>query len=63
MKEKERGQNKMMITIQEAMQISGLPYYAVRKLCLDGKVVFVRSGKKIYLNRESFENFLKGNCS
>ena len=53
----------MMITIQEAMKISGLPYYAVRKLCLDGKVVFVRSGKKFYLNRDSFEAYLKGNCS
>jgi len=52
----------MMITIQEAMKISGLPYYAVRKLCLEGKVAFVRSGKKFYLNRDSFEEYLKGKC-
>lgn len=50
----------MMITIKKAMELSGLPYFAVRKLCLDGKVKFVRSGTKYYLNRESFEAYLRG---
>lgn len=50
----------MMITIKQAMELSGLPYYAIRKLCLDGKVGYVRSGTKYYLNRESFEAYLKG---
>lgn len=36
---KREGIKEMMIIIQEAMKISGLPYYAVRKLCLDGKVM------------------------
>lgn len=56
----------MMVTIKKAMQITGMPYYAIRKLCLDGKVRFIRSGTKYYLSRESLEAYLKGgeaNCS
>ena len=55
----------MMITIKEAMKLSRLPYYTIRKLCLDGKVRFVRSGTKYYLSRESLESYLNGgesNC-
>lgn len=56
----------MMLTIKEAMTLTGMPYYAIRKLCIDGKVRYVRSGTKYYLSRESLESYLLGgdeNCS
>ena len=55
----------MMLTIKEAMTLTGVPYYAIRKLCIEGKVRFVRSGTKYYLSRESLESYLNGgesNC-
>lgn len=56
----------MMLTIKEAMTLTGMPYHAIRKLCIEGKVRFVRSGTKYYLNKESLESYLNGedtNCA
>lgn len=55
----------MMLTIREAMELTHLPYYTIRKMCIEGKVQFVRSGTKFYLCRESLEAYLRGdtNCS
>lgn len=50
----------MMLTIKEAMTFTGMPYYAIRKLCIEGKVRFVRSGTKYYLNKESLKAYLNG---
>ena len=50
----------MMWTLKQAAEETGLPYSALRKFCLDGKVAFVRSGTKYYINRASLLSFLSG---
>lgn len=50
----------MMLTITDAMKITGLPYSALRRFCIEGKVAFVRSGNKYYINKSSLLAFLGG---
>lgn len=50
----------MMLTIADAMKLTGLPYSTLRRFCIERKVAFVRSGSKYYLNKESLLSFLKG---
>ena len=45
-------------TISEASKIVGLAKYHIRKLVLQGKVKFVRSGVKYLLNMDSLINYL-----
>lgn len=47
-----------MKTISEASEITGLTKYHIRKLVLQGKVKFVRSGVKYLLNMDSLINYL-----
>lgn len=47
-----------MKTISEASKIVGLAKYHIRKLVLQGKVKFVRSGVKYLLNMDSLINYL-----
>lgn len=48
-----------MITINEAAQIVKLAKYHIRQLVLQGKVKYVKSGKKFLLNLDSLINYLK----
>ena len=50
----------MMLTLSDAMNLTGLPYSTLRRFCLEGKIAYVRSGSKYYLNKESLLSFLKG---
>lgn len=47
-----------MKTISEASKIVGLAKYHIRKLVLQGKVKYVRSGVKYLLNMDSLINYL-----
>lgn len=47
-----------MKTISEASENTGLTKYHIRKLVLQGKVKFVRSGVKYLLNMDSLINYL-----
>ena len=47
-----------MKTISEASKIVGLAKYHIRKLVLQGKIKFVRSGIKQLLNMDSLINYL-----
>lgn len=47
-----------MVTIQAAADQTGLSYGYIRKLCLAGKIVFVRSGSKYLINLEKFIDYL-----
>ena len=47
-----------MKTISEASEITGLTKYHIRKLVLQGKVKFVRSGVKYLLKMDSLINYL-----
>ena len=48
----------MMITIKEAVQLTGLSYYAIRNLCLRGDVYCIKSGVKYFINRHSLLSYL-----
>ena len=39
-----------MVSISEAARRTGLSYYFLRDLCLQKKIVFIRSGKKYLIN-------------
>lgn len=47
-----------MVTIKEASQQSGLSYDFVRRLCLQGKIAYIRVGTKYLINLERFIEFL-----
>ncbi len=47
-----------MKTISEASKIVGLAKYHIRKLVLQGKVKYVRSGVKYLLNMDSLITYL-----
>jgi excisionase family DNA binding protein len=49
---------KIMVSIREASDHTGLSYYAVRKLCLSGKITFVKSGVKYYINLPKLLEYL-----
>lgn len=43
----------MMKPIKEASEETGLSYHCIRKLCLEGKIKFIKSGAKYYINMNS----------
>ena len=47
-----------MITIREAVRETGLSYKHVRSLCQSGKVVSIRAGNRILINREKLIDYL-----
>lgn len=50
----------MMWTMKRCQQETGLPYFTVRRLCLEGKIKFIRSGNRYYVLSESLLNYLRG---
>lgn len=42
--------NKIMVSINEASKYTGLSYHTIRKLCLENRIVYMRSGVKYYIN-------------
>ena len=47
-----------MLTIKETANKTGLSYEYIRKLCIQEKIVFVRSGRKYLVNFDRFMDFL-----
>ena len=47
-----------MLSIKKASEETGLAYEFIRKLCVQKKIVFVRSGNKYYVNMEKFAEYL-----
>jgi len=47
-----------MLTIRETSNRTGVSYDAIRKLCLQDKIVYIRAGKKYLINFEKFCEFL-----
>ena len=47
-----------MVTIRAAADQTGLSYDYIRKLCLAGKIVFVKSGSKYLINLEKLVDYL-----
>lgn len=48
-----------MLGIREAATRTGLSYDHIRKLCLQGKIVYVRAGNKYLVNLEKLVEFLQ----
>ena len=47
-----------MLTIREASRETGLSYNHIRSLCRDGKVVSIRAGNRILINRDKLIEYL-----
>lgn len=49
-----------MKTIKDCVTITGLSYHAIRTLCLNRKIKFMRSGTKYYIYLDSLLAYCKG---
>ena len=49
-----------MITIKECADRTGLSYDFIRKLCLQDKIVYIKTGKKFLINLEKLVQYLNG---
>lgn len=49
----------MMLTIKACCEKTGLPYSVIRKLCLQNKVKYMRSGTKYYILFSSLVEYLE----
>lgn len=47
-----------MITLQQAAAETGMSYYSLRKMCLEGRLVHVRAGNKFLVNAEKLAEYL-----
>lgn len=54
-----RGLPKMK-TIKEVSELTALPYSLIRNLCIQNKIVHIRTGKKYLINYDRFIDYL--NC-
>lgn len=52
-----------MLTIKEAAGRTGLSYDFIRKLCLQGKIVFVRTGSKYLVNMGKLVDYLNNGAT
>lgn len=50
----------MMKSIKDASEETGLTYHCIRSLCLEGKIKFIKSGKKYYINMPSLIAYCEG---
>ena len=48
-----------MGTLKEAEALAGIPYSAIRKMCITGKVVHVRVGTKYLVNLDKLAEYLE----
>lgn len=48
-----------MGTLKEATALAGIPYSAIRKMCITGKVVHVRVGTKYLVNLDKLAEYLE----
>lgn len=54
---------KMMMPIKEASVITGLSYSHIRRLCLEKRIVFIRSGTKYMINYDSLVRYCNQDAS
>ena len=47
-----------MLTIKETSAETGISYDAIRKLCLQGKIVYIKAGAKFLINFDRFVDYL-----
>lgn len=49
-----------MLKLAQAAKESGLSYGQLRRLCLDGKIVYRRLGNNILINMDRLADYLNG---
>ena len=49
-----------MLSLRTASKTYNISYYALRKLCLEGVIPFVKVGNKFLISDIALEEFLKG---
>lgn len=47
-----------MKTIKEMVELTGLPYTFFRGLCVQNKIVYIKTGKKYLINYDRFIDYL-----
>ena len=47
-----------MKTIKEMVDLTGLPYTFFRGLCVQNKIVYIKTGKKYLINYDRFIDYL-----
>lgn len=47
-----------MVGLTKASQLTGVPYEFLRKLCLQNKIVHIRSGVRYLINLEKLVDYL-----
>ncbi len=49
-----------MVTIKTAAERTGLSYDAIRRMCLEKKIVYIKAGSKFLINFGKFVDYLNG---
>ena len=49
-----------MLSLKQASTETGLSYYCLRNLCLNGEIAHIRSGNKYMINADRLEEYLDG---
>lgn len=47
-----------MVTLKEASSRTGLSYDRLRKMCINGQIIYIRAGNKFLLNWEKLVDYL-----
>lgn len=47
----------MMKSLKDAANETGLSYYCIRGLCINGNIAYIKSGNKFYVNMQSLLAF------
>lgn len=50
----------LVITIPDAVKLTGMPRYAIDHMIKEKKIKYVKSGKKYFINRESLIRYVGG---
>lgn len=50
-----------MASITQCSIISGLAYTTIRRMVLEGKIKYIKTGKKYLVNLDSLSDYLNGN--
>ena len=58
--EPEKDEIPEMVTIKNASERTGLTYSAIRELCLQNKITYIKTGKKYLINLGKLTQYLNG---
>lgn len=47
-----------MVTLKEASNRTGISYDRLRKMCINGQIVYIKAGSKFLLNWEKLVDYL-----